>query len=74
MKNFVKALDKEGAGFRFLKTTFPKISEAKIREGVFVDPLIRHVILDREFGDKVDIIGVGSMAVIQTHGWWISGN
>lgn len=29
-KNFVKALDKEGASFHFLRPKFPKISEAKI--------------------------------------------
>ncbi|GBM86134.1 hypothetical protein AVEN_75408-1 [Araneus ventricosus] len=39
MKQFVKAMDKTGDGFNFLKTKFPRLSEAKIKEGVFVVPL-----------------------------------
>ena len=35
VQNFVKAMDKNGEGFRFLKRKFPKLSEAKIKEGVF---------------------------------------
>ena len=42
MKNFVKALGKtESAGFQYLVEKFPKISAAKLKEGVFVGPQIR---------------------------------
>jgi hypothetical protein len=32
MKNFVKAMDKNGAGFMYLKHKFPRLSDAKIKE------------------------------------------
>ena len=35
VKNFVKAMDKNVEGFRFLERKFPKLNEAKIEEGVF---------------------------------------
>jgi hypothetical protein len=35
MKNFVKGIDQNGAGFAYLKETFPRISDAKIKEGIF---------------------------------------
>ena len=45
VKNFVEAKDKNGEGFRFLKRKFPKLSEAKIEEGVFQGPQIRQLML-----------------------------
>jgi len=41
MKNFVKAMNKEGAGFCYLRQMFPRISDANIKEGIFVRPQIR---------------------------------
>ena len=50
MKNFVKALGKtESAGFQYLVEKFPKISAAKLKEGVFVGPQIREVLKDHGF-------------------------
>ena len=49
MKNFVKAMDKSKAAFEFLIKKFPSLSEAKIREGVFVGPQIRELFQDAEF-------------------------
>lgn len=48
-KNFVKAMDKDGAGFLYLKEKFPRVSDAKIKEGVFVGPQIRSLIKDVQF-------------------------
>lgn len=48
-KNFVKAMDKDGAGFRYLKEKFPRVSDAKIKEGIFVGPQIRTLIKDEQF-------------------------
>ena len=31
MKNFVKAMDKDGEGFQYLKSKFPRISDAKLK-------------------------------------------
>jgi len=49
VKNFVKALDRNGDGFRHLRATFPRVSEAKIKEGIFVGPQIRKLMEDRNF-------------------------
>lgn len=46
MKNFVKAMDKNGDGFTYLKSVFPKISDAKLKEGIFVGPQIRKLMKD----------------------------
>jgi hypothetical protein len=49
MKNFVKAMNKDSNGFKFLKEKFPRISEAKINEGIFVGPQIREIMNDTHF-------------------------
>ena len=51
-KQFVKAFNKESPVFQFLQKIFPHLSEAKIKEGVFVGPQIRKLILNNEF-DKI---------------------
>ncbi len=56
MKNFVKSLDKEGAGFRYLREMFPKLSDAKMKEGVFVGPQIRKVFKDQNFETSLNKI------------------
>lgn len=49
MKNFVKGMDQSSNAFTYLRDKFPKISEAKIKEGIFVGPQIRNVIMDTHF-------------------------
>ena len=49
MNNFVKALDKTKAGFKYLYEKFPRLSEAKIKEGVFLGPQIRELLRDGNF-------------------------
>ena len=49
MRNFVKALDKDQAGFAYLRDTFPGLSKAKLVEGVFIGPQIRQLINDDLF-------------------------
>ena len=46
VQNFVIVMHKLGESFRFLKRKFPKLSEAKIMEGVFQRPQIRQLMLD----------------------------
>jgi hypothetical protein len=36
MKNFVKAMDRTGPAFKNLAEKFPRLSEAKIKEGFFL--------------------------------------
>ena len=50
-KNSVKAPDKNGAGFHYLKEKFPRVSDSKIKEGIFVGPQIRGLIRDGNFED-----------------------
>ncbi|KAL0829765.1 hypothetical protein ABMA28_003252 [Loxostege sticticalis] len=52
MKNFVKAMNKEGDGFLYLKTIFSKLSDAKLKEGIFVGPQIRTLMKDPNFDKK----------------------
>jgi len=49
MKYFVKGLGKNGAAFKYLVEKFPEISEAKLKEGMFVGPQIRELMKDNEF-------------------------
>jgi hypothetical protein len=39
-------MGQNSAGFTYLKNTFPRISDAKIKEGVFVRPQISELIQD----------------------------
>ena len=38
MKNSVKAMDQEEAAFTYLWEKFRRLSEAKLKEGVFIGP------------------------------------
>lgn len=49
MKQFVKALDNDSDAFRYLCNKFPKLSYAKVKEGVFIGPQIRKIIADSHF-------------------------
>ena len=49
MKNFVKAMDRIGSAFKYLAEKFPRLSEAKIKEGVFVGSQIRKLFRDDMF-------------------------
>ena len=55
MKNFVKALHKNGAAFQHLSTVFPYLSAAKLKEGIFVGPLIREVQKDTDFEELLNL-------------------
>jgi hypothetical protein len=49
----VKGIDQNGAGFAYLKETFPRISDTKIREGVFEGPQIREFMQDVKFEEQL---------------------
>jgi hypothetical protein len=57
MKNFVKETDKNGARFMYLKHKFPRLSDAKIKEGIFVGPQIRELINDEQFETQLNEVG-----------------
>jgi hypothetical protein len=45
----VTALQRDGNCFKYLCSEFPGLSEAKLKEGIFVGPGIRKLILDEMF-------------------------
>lgn len=50
MSNFVKALTKTNPeAIEFLNSMFPKLSELKIKQGIFVGPQIKQVLRSEEF-------------------------
>lgn len=49
MKQFVKALDPNSAAFEYLKGFFPKLSEAKVKAGIFVGPQIKQIMKSDDF-------------------------
>ena len=44
IKQFVTAIDKESAAFKYLQDLFPQLSEAKVKIGTFIGPQIKKVI------------------------------
>ncbi|XP_076053032.1 uncharacterized protein LOC143032339 [Oratosquilla oratoria] len=54
MKNFVKAMDKDGMGFTFLQLKFPRISLEKLKAGIFDGPQIRELMKDSMFDDALN--------------------
>jgi hypothetical protein len=57
MKHFVKAMDKNGAGFMYLKHKSSRLSDAKIKEGIFVGPQIRELMKDKQFEEQLNKMG-----------------
>ena len=52
MKIFVKVMKQGEAAFTYLWEKFPRLSEAKLKEGIFIVPQIRGLIKD-EYFDKL---------------------
>ena len=48
-KNLVKAMDQNGSAFKYLSQKFPRLSQAKIKEGIFVGPQITQLFADKTF-------------------------
>ena len=49
MKHFIKTMDHNGEGFNFLTRKIPRISDAKIKEGIFVGPQLGELMNDKVF-------------------------
>ncbi|UYV72558.1 hypothetical protein LAZ67_9003697 [Cordylochernes scorpioides] len=54
MKNFVKAMDRNASGIPYLKQKCSSISDAKIKEGIFVGPQIRELLQDGNFQNSLN--------------------
>ena len=49
MKQFVKTLDFHGDCFKYIGYTFPRLSEEKLKAGIFNGPQIRQLMKDSSF-------------------------
>ena len=55
MKTFVKEMDQEDNGFKFLKDFFgAQKSDVKLKAGIFVGPEIRKLMLNEEFDSRLN--------------------
>jgi len=52
MENFVKAMNQAEAAFTYLWEKFPRLSEAKLKQGIFIGPQTQDLIKD-EYFDKL---------------------
>jgi len=52
MKNFAKSMNQEEAACTYLWEKFPRLSEAKMKEVIFIGPQIQDIIKDEHF-DKL---------------------
>ncbi|GBM85435.1 hypothetical protein AVEN_133965-1 [Araneus ventricosus] len=53
MEIFVKALDREGVAFLRLRNKFKHLSDAKVKEWMFIGPQIKAVFRDEELEKKL---------------------
>jgi len=53
IKQFVKALNKDGQCFKHMCNAFPELSTAKLNEGIFIGPQIRTLMKNKEFEDTM---------------------
>jgi len=54
MKSFVKGTDKIGRGFEYVRNKFPNVSDANIKEVIFIGFQIRELMKDKEFDEDVN--------------------
>jgi hypothetical protein len=47
MENFVNCMDKIGRGFEYVRIKFPNVSDANIKESIFIGPQIRELMQDK---------------------------
>ncbi|UYV80765.1 hypothetical protein LAZ67_19001665 [Cordylochernes scorpioides] len=61
LKNFVKAIDRNASGFAYIKQKCSSISDAKIKEGIFVGPQIREFQQDRKFQNSLNEVEAAAL-------------
>ena len=50
----MKSVDKTGRGFEYVRNKFPNVSDAKIKEGMFIGPQIRKLMQDKQFDEDLN--------------------
>ena len=61
MKQFIKALDREGYCFHYICSTFPRVSDEKKKAGIFDGPQIRTLLKDKHF--------MARMTAVEARAW-----
>ncbi|QQP53796.1 Uncharacterized protein FKW44_006400, partial [Caligus rogercresseyi] len=56
MKQFTRALDKDGRCFNYLGRAFPRLTSEKVKAGIFNGPQIRKLIKDTEFQNSMNTL------------------
>ena len=54
VKIFVKGMDKTSHGFEYVSNNFPNVSDAKIKEVIFIGPQIRELMQDKQFEEDLN--------------------
>jgi len=54
MKNVVNGMDKTGRRFEYVRNKFPNVSDAKIKEGIFIGPQIWELMQDKQFDEGLN--------------------
>ena len=49
MKNSVEGMDKTGRGYQYARNKFANVSDAKLKEGIFIGPQIGELVQDKQF-------------------------
>jgi hypothetical protein len=58
-------MDKNSSGFMYLKHKCPRLSDAKIKEGIFVGPQIKELIKDEQFEEQLNEVGKASWQAVK---------
>ena len=61
MKQFIKALDRDGDCFHYTCSTFPRVSDEKKKAGIFDGPHIRTLLKDKHF--------MARMTAVEARAW-----
>ena len=64
---FVKAIDKEGRGFVFLRNKFPRVNMEKLQTGIFDGPQIRELVIDPIFDEALNEDELSGWQVVVTN-------
>jgi hypothetical protein len=74
VKKIIKAVKKDGPVFLYLQQKFPRLSEAKIKEGIFVGPQIREITKDKTFDSVLNEVELAAWTAFKDVGSNILGN
>jgi len=54
MKNFVDGMDKTGREFEYVRNKFPNVSDAKIKEVIFIGPQIKKLMQEKQLDEDLN--------------------